>query len=123
MSLLDENASLLDDYAVPCVLMEKKRVPDGAGGYTTTWSKGLPFSNYQWNNTSTEALIAEQQTGKSLHSALVQRDFPIERGDAFMDTSTGLTYRVTSDPDDNKAPKSSTFDLKYFTVERWSLPS
>lgn len=24
--------SLLTDFAVPCVLMEKKRVPDGAGG-------------------------------------------------------------------------------------------
>lgn len=25
--------SLLDDFARSCVLMEKKRVPDGAGGY------------------------------------------------------------------------------------------
>ena len=52
----------------------------------------------------------------------MRRDFPLEYGDAFRDQNTGLTYRVTSNPDDSKAPKSSTFDLKYFTVERWSLP-
>ena len=26
--------SLLNDFARPCVLMEKTRIPDGEGGYT-----------------------------------------------------------------------------------------
>lgn len=114
--------SLLTDFAVPCVLMEKKRVPDGAGGYITTWTDGVGFENFQYLDTSMEARRAEQEGVKSLYSALVQRDFPLEFGDAFKDKNTGLTYRVTSNPDEKKAPQSSTFDLKYFTVERWSLP-
>ena len=113
---------LPEEFAIPCVLMEKKRVPDGAGGYITTWTEGAEFENYQYLDTSMEARRAQQEGVKSLYSALVQRDFPLEHGDAFRDKNTGLTYRVTSNPDEKKAPQSSTFDLKYFTVERWSLP-
>lgn len=113
--------SLLADFAVPCVLMEKKRVPDGAGGWTTTWTEGAEFENYQYLDTSMEARRAQQEGVKSLYSALVQRDFPLDYGDAFKDKNTGQTYRVTSNPDEKKAPQSSTFDLKYFTVERWAL--
>lgn len=114
--------SLLTDFAVPCVLMEKKRVPDGAGGYFTTWTEGAEFVNYQYRDTSMEARTAEQAGVKSLYSALVDAGFPIDYGDVFMDTNTGLTYRVTSEPDEKKAPKSSTFDLKFFTAERYALP-
>lgn len=114
--------SLLDDFATPCVLMEKKRQPDGAGGYLTLWYEGEEFINYQSLDTSLEARLAEQQGVKSLYSALVQADFPIEYGDAFRDKSTGTTYRVTSNPQEKIAPKSSSFALKYFTAERWELP-
>ena len=114
--------SLLHDFAVPCVLMEKKRVPDGAGGWITDWTEGAEFENFQYLDTSMEARRAQQEGVKSLYSALVQRDFPLDYGDAFKDKNTGLTYRVTSNPDEKKSPKSSTFDLKYFTVERFSLP-
>ncbi len=113
--------SLLQDFAVSCILMEKRRVPDGAGGYITTWEEGMEFENYQMLDTSMEARRAQQEGVKSLYSALVRKDFPLEYGDVFKDKNTGLTYRVTSNPDEKKAPKSSTFDLKYFTVERWAL--
>lgn len=113
--------SLLQDFAVPCVLLEKRRVPDGAGGWNTEWSEGAEFENYQYLDTSMEARRAQQEGVKSLFSALVQRGFPIEYGDVFRDKNTGITYRVTSNPDEKRAPQSSTFDLKYFTVERWAL--
>lgn len=97
-------------------------MPDGAGGYMTTWEEGVEFENYQVLDTSMEARRAQQEGVKSLYSALVDRDFPLEYNDVFKDKNTGLTYRVTSNPGEKKAPKSSTFNLKYFTVERWNLP-
>lgn len=115
--------SLLDDFAYPCVLMEKTRVPDDAGGYLITWAEGAKFENYQVIDTSMEARRAEQEGVTSVYSALVRKDLPIEYNDAFKDKLTGLTYRVTSNPDEKKAPKSSTFDLKFFTAERWNLPT
>ena len=113
--------SLLDDFAHTCVLMEKKRVPDGAGGWLTEWTEGAEFTNYQSLDTSLEARVAEKEGVTSLYSALVDKDFPIEYNDVFRDTATGQTYRVTSNPEEKIAPKSSTLPLKYFTAEKWEL--
>ena len=113
--------SLLDDFARTCVLMEKKRVPDGAGGFLVEWTEGAEFTNYQALDTSMEARRAEKEGVTSLYSALVDKAVPIEYNDVFKDKTTGKTYRVTSYPADKEAPKSSTLPLKYFTAERWSL--
>lgn len=42
--------------------------------------------------------------------------------DYFRDRETGETYRVTSNPEEKKAPKVSTLPLKFFTAERRALP-
>ena len=114
--------SLLDDFARKCVLMEKTRVSDGEGGYTTTWTEGAEFTNYQALDTSMEARRAEKEGVTSLYSALVDKAVPIEYNDYFKDMETGKTYRVTSEPTDKEAPKSSSFSLKYFTAEKRALP-
>ena len=115
--------SLLEDFARTCVLMEKTRTPDGAGGYITTWTDGAEFLNFQALDTSMEARRAEKEGVTSLYSALVTRDVPIEYNDFFRDRDTGETYRVTSEPKDKQAPKSASFALKYFTAERKALPT
>ena len=114
--------SLLEEFARPCVLMEKKRIEDGAGGYITQWTEGVTFTNYQALETSMEARRAEKEGVASVYNGLVRKDVPIEYGDAFKDTVTGKTYRVTSDPSDKEAPKTASFSLKFFTAERWVLP-
>lgn len=114
--------SLLDDFARICVLMEKQRVPDGAGGYIVEWTEGAEFTNYQALDTSMEARRAEKEGVTSLYSALVRADFPIEYNDYFKDKETGLTYRVTSNPEEKVSPKSASFTLKYFAAERKELP-
>lgn len=113
--------ALIDEFATSCVLMEKQRVPDGEGGYITSWAEGIEFENYQALNTSMEARIAQKQGVTSIYSALVKKNVPIEYGDVFKDKATGITYRVTSNPDEKQAPKSASFDLKYFTAEKWRL--
>ena len=113
--------SLLDDFARPCVLMESRRTPDGAGGYMAQWEEGAAFLCRLALDTSVEARRAEKEGVACVFSALVDRDFPIAYDDAFKDRTTGQTYRVTSDPDDKAAPRSSALPLKYFTAERWEL--
>lgn len=115
--------SLLDDFARECVLMEKTRSPDGAGGYITTWTEGAVFTNYQALDTSMEARRAEKEGVTSVYSALVNKDVPIEYNDFFRDKETGETYRVTSEPKDKQAPRSASFALKYFTAEKKALPT
>lgn len=115
--------SLLDDFGRTCILMEKNRKPDGESGYITNWIEGLEFTNYQALDSSMQARIAEQQGVTSVYSALVRSDLPILQNDYFKDKTTGLTYRVTSNPEDKVAPKSASFALKFFTAERKELPA
>ena len=115
--------SLLDDFARPCVFMEKKRVSDGEGGWLpSTWVEGERFINYQALDTSMEARRAEKEGVTSLYSALVEISVPIEYNDYFKDLETGQTYRVTSNPEEKQSPKSASFKLKYFTAEKRALP-
>ena len=117
--------SLLDDFSQQCVLMEKKRVPDGAGGYVVTWTEGAEFLNYQALDTSMEARRAEKEGVTSVYSALVNKTVPIEYMDYFRDVASGVTYRVTSNPEEREAPKSAGATirgLKFFTAERKDLP-
>lgn len=116
---------LLDAFGKKCVLIEKKRTGDGAGGYITEWVDGAEFLNYQALDTSMEARRAEQEGVTSVYSALVNRNVPIEYNDYFRDGETGLTYRVTSNPEEKAAPKSAgpaIRALKFFTAERKELP-
>lgn len=115
--------SLLDDFARSCVLLEKKRTPDGAGGWITEWTDGGEFLNYQSMDSSMEARRAEKEGVTSLYSALVDKAVPIDYGDYFRDKATGETYRVTSTPEDKQAPKSASFTLKYFSAERRVPPT
>jgi hypothetical protein len=113
--------SLLDDFSRTCVFMEKRRVSDGAGGHFVEWVEGAEFTNYQALDTSMEARRAEKEGVTSLYSVLVDKAVPIEYNDVFKDKTTGETYRVTSNPEEKVAPRSSTLPLKYFTAERWAL--
>lgn len=115
--------SLLDDFARSCVLMEKKRVPGDEGGWGVIWEEGAEFKNYPYLDTSMEARRAEKEGVTSTYSVLVDRDFPLEYNDYFRDKITGKTYRVTSDPEEKKAPKSASIALKYCTAERKELPT
>ena len=118
--------SLLSDFARPCVLMEKTRTPDGESGYITVWKEGAEFKNYFVMDSSLEARRAEQEGVTSLYSALVDKSVPIEYNDYFREKTTGLTYRVTSNPEEKQAPKSAGSvirALKFFTAERKELPS
>ena len=120
---MEENLMLLDDFGKTCVFMEKKRTPDGEGGYYVTWTEGAEFTAYQSLDTSMEARTAEKQGVTSVYSVLVDKSVPVEYGDYFKEKESGTVYRVTSNPDEKKAPKSASFELKLFTAERAVLPT
>lgn len=117
--------SLLSAFGRPCVILEKRSVADGAGGYITTWSDGAEFENYLALDTSIEARRAEKEGVTSVYSALVNISVPLDYGDYFRDLTTGETYRVTSSPAEREAPKTAGAGiraLKFFTAEKRGVP-
>lgn len=116
--------SLIDDWKEPCVLVEKKRVPDGEGGFTATWVDGAAFMASIVLDTSTQAVIAEKQGMTKIYRVTTDKNAILDYHDVFRRTSDGETFRVTSDGRDVKTPTNSAITpFSQVTAEPWTLPA
>jgi hypothetical protein len=114
--------SLLQDAMVDCILMNKSKNPDGAGGFVTEWTEGAMFKAAISSNTSTEAQIAEAQGLKRIYSVITNKNAMLEHNDVFKRILDGVTFRVKSDGEDVVSPRSSALNMSQVTAERWDLP-
>ena len=114
--------NLIEDFKTPCVMLEKKRVPDGEGGFITSWTEGAGFNAAVVFDSSLEARTAEQQGVSSLYTVTTAKNAKLEYHDVFKRLSDGKIFRVTSDGDDKQTPERATFQFAQVTAEEWSLP-
>ena len=114
--------SLIDEFKTPCVMLEKKRIPDGEGGFITSWAEGAEFDAAVVFDSSLEARTAEQQGVSSLYTVTTAKNAKLEYHDVFKRISDGKIFRVTSDGDDKQTPERATFQFAQVTAEEWSLP-
>ena len=114
--------SLIDEFKTPCVMLEKKRVPDGEGGFITSWAEGAEFKAAVVFDSSLEARAAAQQGVSSLYTVTTAKNAKLEYHDVFKRLSDGKIFRVTSDGDDKQTPERATFQFAQVTAEEWSLP-
>lgn len=114
--------SLLEEAKEKCVILDKKRVPDGEGGFITEWTEGAEFKAAIVFNTSMEARLAEKQGVTSLYTVTISRNAMLEYHDVFRRLKDGKIFRVTSDGDDSYTPASTDLDMRQCTCEEYSLP-
>jgi hypothetical protein len=115
--------SLIDEFKSPVCFLEKKRVPDGEGGFVTTWQEGAKFSAAIAFDTSIEARAAEKQGVTSVYTIVTDKSVVLEYHDVLKRLFDGKIFRVTSDGDDKYTPASSALDMRQVTAEEWSLPT
>ena len=115
--------SLLDEAMEKCIMIDKRTVSDGYGGFTTEWVEGADFSSAIVLNSSLQAKIAEQQGVKGLYTITTKRALNLQYHDVFRRVSDGKIFRVTSDGDDNRTPVSAGLDMRQVSAEEWSLPN
>ncbi|MCQ2369203.1 MAG: hypothetical protein MJ007_01860 [Paludibacteraceae bacterium] len=117
--------SLIDNMMESCVIMNKAKVPDGQGGYTTQWTEGAEIMVAITFDTSIRAslqgLRAESETANVTYTLTTTRDNALEFHDVIKRLSDNATFRVTSDGKDNKSPKVSTLNMSQVSAERWEL--
>lgn len=111
--------TLIDAFKVPCTLVEKTRVPDGEGGWTTAWADGASFDAAIVLNGSIDARIAEAEGVTGVYTVTVDRNVELDFHDAFRRDSDGQVFRVTkvNDP----TPGVATFQFNQYQAEEWAL--
>ena len=76
--------SLLDNFLQEkCVLLEKKRTPDGAGGWLVEWADGAEFNAAVVLDTSMQSRIAEKEGVTSVYTVTTRRSTPLSFHDVF----------------------------------------
>ena len=111
--------SLLTQAMEDVVMLEKKRVPDGEGGFTTDWADGVQFKAAITFNSSLEAKVAEKQGVTSLYSVICPINAKLEYHDVIRRLRDGKIFRITSDSDDEITPDSATFQFAKVSAEEW----
>lgn len=115
--------SLLDEAMEDCVMLDKTTVPDGYGGVIPTYVEGAQFKAAVVFDGSTQAKIAAVQGVKSLYTVITQKSMSFDFHDVFKRLSDGKTFRITSDGNDNKTPKSAELDMRSTSAEEYKPES
>lgn len=114
--------SLLDEMKTACTMIDKRTIPDPAGGFGPEWVDGASFEATIIKNQSLEARIAEKDGLKSVYTVVVDKNIPLSFHDIFRREEDGQTFRVTSDIKDSVAPARSTVPIGKVTAEEYVLP-
>lgn len=111
--------SLLSQAMEDVVMLEKTRVPDGEGGFTTAWEDGVQFKAAISFDSSMQARTAEKQGVTSLYTVTVPINAKLEYHDVLKRIRDGKVFRITSDGDDKITPPSSSFQFIQVTAEEY----
>lgn len=113
--------SLIDAFKEPCVVMNKAKVSDGEGGFTTAWQEGAEFDAAIVRDTSLQARIAEKDGLTNTYTVTTSANAALEFHDVFKRKSDGQVFRVTSNGDDKRTPSTASFQFEQVNAEEWSL--
>ena len=113
--------SLLNQAMTDVVLMDKRREPDGEGGFITDWVESVVFQAAITFDTSMESRIGEKQGVSSRYTVTTGKGAKLSFHDVIKRLSDGKIFRITSDGDDKQTPKSASFQILQVTAEEWWL--
>lgn len=114
--------SLIDEYMTACVLMDKRSVPDGLGGFRYEYTDGAPFSAAVVKDSTMQARMAEKSGVTELYTVTVYKGAALAYHDIFRRVSDGALFRVTSNTTDSETPARASFQVGQVTAERWEMP-
>lgn len=115
--------NLLESMMDSCTMLDRITSGDGVLGRVTHWQDGATFTATIIKDSSTEAVVAEQQGVNELFTVVTQKGFGLEYHDVFRRNSDGAIFRVLSHQVDSEAPEASTVKIGKVTAERWVLPA
>lgn len=112
---------MIDDLMEDCVMLDKRSVPDGQGGFDYVWQEGAPFQATIVKNSSLNARVAEKTGVKDVYTITVYKGTPLQVNDVFKRLKDETTYKVTSNVRDTESPPMATFQIANVSAERWDI--
>lgn len=112
---------LIDAFMADCVMMDKRTVPDGIGGFVNEWTEGAAFQAAIVKDNTLQAKVAEKDGVTELYTVTFKRSLPMQFHDVFKRLEDGAIFRVTSNVTDSTTPKVASFQFGQVSAERWVL--
>lgn len=113
--------SLVYEAMEKSYIIDKTTVLDGYGSVKTTYVQGAEIQVAYSFNTSTEARIAAQQGVNNRYTLYTKKSVILRFPDIVQRASDGKYFRITSDGDDKRTPKSAGLDLRAVEAEEWEI--
>lgn len=114
--------SLLSEAMDNCILLDRRTVMDGYGGYTSSWVEGAEFQAAIVLDTSIEARTAEKAGVTALYTVTTAKAMNLQYHDVFKRLRDNKIFRVKSDGDDKHTPASAGLNMRQVEAEEWELP-
>lgn len=114
--------SLLDDAFENFVILNKVTSSDGYGGIDTTWTEGAVIQGAIVYDGSTQMKIAQAMGVTSAYTLTVRKGLEFDYHDVIRRQSDGKVFRITSNSDELKTPKSAGLNMLQYSAEEWVLP-
>lgn len=115
--------SLLSEAMEDFVIIDKTTAPDGYGGVIDRYSDGAIIKATATLDNSMQARIADVQGVTALYTIITKKNINLQYHDILKRVSDNKIFRVTSDGDDAKTPKSAGLDMRVVSAEEWVIPN
>lgn len=113
--------ALWENFLETCTLLEKKRVDDDVGGFTTEWTDGVKFRAAIIKDKTLAARVAEKEGVTEVYTITTEPGVKLDFHEVFRREADKTTFRVTSNHTDSETPKVASFAFEQVTAERWAL--
>lgn len=118
---LQKAMSLIDKAMEDFILVDKKSQDDGYGGVEEVWVDGASVKGALVLNSSMQAKIAQKEGVNDVYTLTTKKNVNLAFHQVIKRVSDGQIFRVTSNGNENKTPKTSKIDMRQVSCERWQL--
>jgi hypothetical protein len=115
--------NLLQESMEECIMQDKISVEDGYGGFYTVYQDGAKFSAAVVLDNSMQSRIAEKEGVTALYTITTEKNINLQFHDVLKRVSDSKIFRILSDGDDKKTPKSALLNMRQVAAEEWSIPA
>ena len=115
--------SLVDNAMELSVIMDKRTIPDGYGGYKSVYVEGAEIMIAYSFDSSTAARIAAQEGVSNRFTLTTRKTINLQYHDVIKRVRDNKIFRVVSDGDDNYTPNTAGIDLRQVEAEEWEIRS